>query len=300
MSKVEDLFRIGIALSIMAIAISCSAETKDSLTRQIADDYVLVWQDEFNHDGGLDSCWSFEEGFVRNEELQWYSRDNARVENGCLVLEALQASIPNPNYKPASADWKENRDTARYTSACVTTRLSKTFQYGRFEIRAKIPVARGAWPAIWMLGNQWDWPMNGEIDILEYYIKNGVPSILANACWSSDKKWDAVWNSSVTPYSHFTEKDSQWADKFHLWMMEWTPEYIKIYLDNELLNDIDLSKTRNQGYDGNYENPFNTKAKGFGDYLLLNLAVGSNGGIPDDSAFPMRYYIDYVRVYQLK
>lgn len=300
MRKVKDLFRICIALTVALPTMACAEDDKVTTTEPHRDDYVLVWQDEFDHDGAPDSCWTFEEGFVRNEELQWYSRDNARVENGCLVLEARRASVPNPNFNPESADWKENRDTARYTSACVTTRLSKVFQYGRFEVRAKIPVSRGAWPAIWLLGNQWDWPMNGEIDILEYYIKNGVPSILVNACWSSDKQWDAVWNSAVTPFSHFTEKDPDWATKFHLWRMDWTPRHILIYLDDELLNDIDLSKTNNQGYDGNFENPFNTKVKGFGDYLLLNLAVGSNGGIPDDAAFPLRYYIDYVRVWQKK
>ena len=73
---------------------------------------------------------------------------------------------------------------------------------------------------------------------------------------------------------------------------------LTIYLDNELLNEIDLSKTQNQGCDGNTENPFANDVVGFKHYLLLNLAIGSNGGKPDDSQFPLRYYIDYVRVYQ--
>ena len=134
--------------------------------------------------------------------------------------------------------------------------------------------------------------------MMEYYIKDGKPSILANVCWGSQQRWQAVWNSSVTPFSYFTGKDPQWADKFHTWRMDWDKNYIRLYLDDELLNEIDLSKTRNQGYDGNTENPFSNTIPGFKYYLLLNLAIGSNGGEPDVSQFPLRYYIDYVRVYQ--
>ena len=93
----------------------------------------------------------------------------------------------------------------------------------------------------------------------------------------------------MIPFTHFTEKDPYWADKFHIWRMDWDKEFIRIYLDDELLNEIDLSKT---------ENPFANDVVGFKHYLLLNLAIGSNGGEPDDSQFPLRYYIDYVRVYQ--
>ena len=178
------------------------------------------------------------------------------------------------------------------------TKFSQQFLYGRYEIRAKIPVASGAWPAIWLLGNKWEWPNNGEIDIMEYYIKDGQPSILANACWGSTERWKGVWDSAVIPFTHFTEKDPYWADKFHIWRMDWDKEFIRIYLDDELLNEIDLSKTFNEGYGGNRENPFANDVVGFKHYLLLNLAIGSNGGEPIDSQFPLRYYIDYVRVYQ--
>ena len=102
----------------------------------------------------------------------------------------------------------------------------------------------------------------------------------------------------MIPFSHFTEKDPYWADKFHIWRMDWDKEFIRIYLDDELLNEVDLSKTQNQGYNGNTENPFANDVVGFKHYLLLNLAIGSNGGEPNDCQFPLRYYIDYVRVYQ--
>ena len=133
---------------------------------------------------------------------------------------------------------------------------------------------------------------------MEYYIKNSKPSILANACWVSGQRWNAVWDSEAIPFTHFTDKDPEWADKFHVWRMDWDEHYIRIYLDDELLNEIDLSKTQNGGYGGNRENPFANRVSGFKHYLLLNLALGGNGGEPDISQFPLRYYIDYVRVYQ--
>lgn len=264
------------------------------------DGYTMVWHDEFNSDGDPSSDWTAETGFVRNQELQWYQAENARVANGCLVIEGRKQRIINNKYVESSSDWKTNRQYAEYTSSSLTTQNSHSFMYGRFEIRAKIPVSTGSWPAIWLLGNKWEWPMNGEIDILEYYQKNGVPSILANACWSSARQWEAVWDESVTPFSHFTSKDSKWADKFHLWRMDWDKDFIRIYLDGELLNEVDLSTTANQGYNGNYSNPFSNDEEGFGAYILLNLAVGSNGGTPDTSKFPLHYYVDYVRVYQAK
>ena len=261
-------------------------------------DYRLVWSDEFDVEGKPSQEWSFEQGFVRNEELQWYQSQNAYVKDGCLVIEGRQERFRNPYYLEGDRDWRRNREFVNYTSSCLTTRLSQQFMYGRVEVRAKIPTASGSWPAIWLLGNKWEWPQNGEIDMMEYYIKDGRPSILANACWSSDKRWTAVWDSAVIPFTHFTDKDPAWADKFHIWRMDWNPRYIRLYLDDELLNEIDLSKTFNQGYAGNTENPFRNSVPGFGFYLLLNLAIGSNGGTPDDAQFPLRYYIDYVRVYQ--
>jgi len=258
----------------------------------------LVWSDEFDTDGRPSKDWTYEQGFQRNQEAQWYQRQNAYVKDGCLVIEGRREHRRNPNYMAGSNDWRTNREFIEYTSSSLTTRLSQQFLYGRFEIRAKIPTATGAWPAIWLLGNKWEWPQNGEIDIMEYYIKNGKPSILANACWGSDQRWNAVWDSEVIPFTHFTDKDPEWADKFHVWRMDWDEHYIRIYLDDELLNEIDLSKTQNGGYGGNRENPFANRVPGFKHYLLLNLALGGNGGEPDISQFPLRYYIDYVRVYQ--
>lgn len=260
--------------------------------------YSLVWYDEFDTEGRLSSEWSYEKGFVRNNELQWYQEDNASCTGGTLVIEGRRETVPNPNYNPSDSDWRRNRANAQYTSSCVTTRDSFAFRYGRMEVRAKIPVSSGAWPAIWTLGNQWEWPNNGEIDIMEFYIKNGTPSILANACWGSAQAWTAVWDESVTPYTHFTDKAADWDLQYHIWTMDWDRDFIRIYLDGELLNEVNLARTTNGGWQGNTENPFSNEVEGFGDYILLNLAIGSNGGTPDNSAFPLKYYVDYVRVYQ--
>ncbi|MCD7973454.1 MAG: family 16 glycosylhydrolase [Candidatus Azobacteroides sp.] len=255
--------------------------------------YKLVWNDEFDYEGEPDpEAWGYESGFVRNEELQWYQAENASCENHVLVLEGRRENRKNPNYVPGSSDWKKNREYIEYTSACVLTQNKKSWKYGRFEIRAKIPVVKGAWPAIWTLGVTKEWPSNGEIDILEMYRINDQPHILANAAWGTSTRWVAAWDSFKKDLYQIIEESGQgreWADNFHIWVMDWTEEYIRFYLDDVLLKQVNLSRTINpDGF-----NPFQQK-----HYLLLNLALGSNGGNPSGTTFPLRYEIDYVRVYQ--
>jgi len=259
---------------------------------------TLVWHDEFDQDGPLSEAWSFEEGFQRNEELQWYQKENASVKEGALVIEARRETLPNPHYQPGSSSWRTSRPVAEYTSSCATTAQSFSFKYGRLEVRAKIPVDKGAWPAIWTLGNQERWPSNGEVDLMEFYRKDEVPGILANACWGGEIPQKAVWDETFMPLSHFTEKDPEWASRYHLWRMDWNDTAIVLSLDGEILNEIDLSETVNRGGDGSWKNPFSNEKADFKAYILLNLAIGSNGGDPSQTTFPLRYYIDYVRVYQ--
>ena len=258
-------------------------------------EWSLVWSEEFNTDGAYDpNVWEPERGFVRNHEAQWYQDENAYQKDGCLVIEGRKEQRENPLYRSEGRkDWRSERSHIDYTAASLTTRRSFSFLYGRLEVRAKIPTAGGAWPAIWLLGKGMSWPSYGEIDVMEYYRIGGVPHILANAAWGNDRPHSTEWNSKKIPFTHFTERDPQWADKFHLWCMDWTPQSIRIYLDDELLNDIPLSQTVN-GTQGQHLNPFRRP-----QYLLLNLALGGdNGGEIDPHAFPMHYEIDYVRVYQ--
>jgi beta-glucanase (GH16 family) len=128
---------------------------------------------------------------------------------------------------------------------------------------------------------------------MEYYRIDDVPHILANTAWGTDRAYHAKWNTVATPFSKFTDKDPDWANKFHVWRMDWDETAIRLYLDDELLNETLLSETVN-GSVGNNTNPFKQP-----HYILLNLAIGGdNGGTPDDAAFPLQYEIDYVRVYQ--
>lgn len=258
------------------------------------DEYALVWSDEFNTDGKLDEkIWSYEGGFVRNEELQWYQADNAYCKGGNLIIEARQQTIANQEYMEGSTNWKTNRKEATITSACVITKGNKEFKYGRFEVRAKIPLISGSWPAIWTLGSNMPWPSCGEIDLMEYYRIGGIPHILANAAWGSNKPNEAIWDSAKIPFKHFTDKDKNWGDKFHIWKMDWNEQFIRLYLDDELLNEISLSETTNE-IAGNKTNQFKQP-----HYILLNLAIGGlNGGEPDLTSFPLKYSIDYIRVYQ--
>lgn len=270
----------------------------------------LVWHDEFDQPGAPDpDRWQFEHGFVRNQELQWYQPQNARVCGGVLQITGRRERVKNPAYQPDSRNWKRNREYAEYTSSCLESRQRFEFHYGRLEVRARIPIAPGAWPAIWTLGNQGGWPACGEVDLMEYYrvppadvnihhqaqAQRTVPVLLANACWQGADGRDA-WNTGRWPFTRWTSADPDWASKFHTWRMDWTPEAIRLYLDDELLNDIPTSQaepTREGGF-----NPFRNDRPGFGQYILLNLAIGGCGGEVDDTAFPMVYEVDYVRVYQ--
>ena len=264
------------------------------LELETEENWQLVWSDEFNGSGAPDSTiWNFEEGFVRNHEDQWYQKANAYEKDGLLVIEGRKEHHPNPTYDPQSSHWGKKREFIDYSSACLNTRGKQEFLFGRMEVRAKIPTAGGAWPAIWTLGSNMEWPSCGEIDIMEYYRIKGIPHILANACWGNDNRWDAVWNSQKIPFKHFTDKDPDWANKFHLWRMDWNEDQIQILLDGELLNEIQLKTTKN-GHIGKGTNPFLSP-----HYILLNLALGGdNGGIIDDKSLPIRYEIDYVRIYK--
>ena len=278
-------------LSLLAVAATIAAETADM------PGYRLVWGDEFDKDGppSADS-WTFERGFRRNQEDQWYQGENAFCKDGVLVIEARKETIRNPDYNPdATGDnaWKKTREFADYTSASLITRGKREFQYGRLVVRAKIPTAHGAWPAIWTLGTAMEWPSCGEADLLEYYHILGVPHILANFCWGTEQRRKAEWDETRRPFQKFLDKDPDWAAKFHTWRMDWDENRIAIYLDDELLNDAELANTFN-GSLGEHRNPFRHP-----HYILLNLALGGvNGGPIDDSAFPMRYEIDYVRIYE--
>lgn len=277
-------------MPVLANSQQTDAYKPDYSIPKIIPGYNLVWQDEFNYTGKPDTTnWIYEKGFVRNEELQWYQPDNANCSNGILLIEGKKEQVANPYYTAGSKDWRRNRQYAEYTSACIETRGLQQFGYGRFEIRARIDTGLGAWPAIWSLGIKGQWPSNGEVDIMEFYRVNNVPTILANVAWGTAKQYVAKWNTQRTPLAHFLERDKDWPAKFHVWRMDWSKDSINLYLDDELLNTTLLSKTLN----ADSSNPFIQP-----QYLLLNLALGENGGDPTRAKFPIKYEVDYVRYYK--
>ncbi|WP_057938923.1 glycoside hydrolase family 16 protein [Algoriphagus resistens] len=279
------MHRLFVLLLSLGVSICAQAQFNPDGTA-----YKLVWQEEFDQEGKVNPAfWSFEAGFKRNNELQWYQEPNAEITNGMLVITGKREQVKNVNYDAGSTDWRRNREFGEYTSSSINTRGKYEFQYGIMEVRAKIDTAMGMWPAIWTLGITEPWPSNGEIDLMEYYRVKGEATILANAAWADEGQYNAKWDEAKIPFAEFLEKDPDWPDKFHLWRMEWTEESIRLFLDNELLNEIDLARTVNpDGF-----NPFHQP-----HYILLNLAIGGNGGDPSGSSFPRAYVVDYVRVYQ--
>jgi beta-glucanase (GH16 family) len=237
-------------------------------------EWSLVFSDEFDAPGALDPAkWGYEIGYVRNDEKQYYTSrtENVRAEDGSLVIEARRE--PYQGYA--------------YTSASVNTRRLFEFQYGRVEVRAKLPGGRGTWPAIWMLGTSIDqvgWPACGEIDVME------------NVGFEPTRIYGTI---HTTAYNHVagTARGGSvtvalpW-ESFHVYAMEWYPDRIDIFVDGARYFTF-----RNEGT-GTRTWPFDKP-----QYLLVNLAIGGAWGGQqgiDDALFPHRFVVDYVRVYQRK
>jgi beta-glucanase (GH16 family) len=245
-------------------------------------DYTLVWADEFRQDpDGLPDPkkWDYEEGFVRNHEAQYYTRarkENARVENGQLVIEARKELFPNPT--------AHGPKEAQYTSASLETFGKASWTYGRIEVRAKLPAGKGVWPAIWTLGiNEKDravgWPRCGENDIMELVGKE--PGIIHGTVhYFVDGK-----HASKGAQMSLAHPETD----FHVYSTEWTPDRIDLFVDDTKYFSFAVRTA-----DNDHPNPFRKP-----HYLILNLALGGAWGGPiDDTIFPQRMTIDYVRVYQ--
>jgi beta-glucanase (GH16 family) len=250
---------------LLLISVSASAQQKN---------WELVWSDEFDYAGLPDSTkWTAETGGNGwgNNELQYYTagrKENARVENGLLTIEAR----------------KENWKGKSYTSARLITKNKGDWQYGKIEVKAKLPKGRGTWPAIWMLGSvpNLRWPDDGEIDIMEHVGFNQGFIHGSIHC----KKYYHVINTQKTD----TIEVKDCSENFHVYSVEWNKESVKIAVDGNVFFTFTNEHT---GYDAW---PFDNKM-----FLLLNIAVGGNWGGQkgvDEKIWPQKMEIDYVRVYQ--
>jgi beta-glucanase (GH16 family) len=254
-------------------------------------EWKLAWSDEFDRDGLPDPAkWSYEEGFVRNRELQYYTTgraENARVEKGYLIIEARKERFPNARFQAGAPErrWQQQREYADYTSASLTTRGRAAWTYGRIEVRAKMPAGRGTWPAIWTLGtniSEVGWPACGEIDILEYVgHEPGVVHANVHTRGYNHTRGNGRGSRLTLPDAEKT---------FHVYALEWTPQTLAFFADDHRYFTLENDGTGVDAW------PF-----GAPQYLILNLAIGGAWGGQrgiDESIFPQRLTVDYVRVYQ--
>lgn len=241
----------------------------------------LVWSDEFDGSEINKENWTYDIGNGNNgnnngwgnNELQYYTdrSDNARIENGNLIIEAK----------------KENYNGSEYTSARLKSKGLQEFTYGKIEARIKLPSGQGIWPAFWMLGQGFtgdeSWPYCGEIDIMEHV--NNESKVWGTLHWDN--------NGSQTFGSGMSIDN---LDDYHTYSIEWTKNYIKWYVDDIEYCAADISDIEIPGLERNIKNN-DAFHKPF--FILLNLAVGGNWPqSPDDSTdFPAKMYVDYVRVY---
>lgn len=277
MNLKKIIFSILLAASFL---VSCNQQQKTELTTTTLqadyDGYKLIWNDEFDYKGHPDTTkWNYEKGYVRNQEVQYYTErrlKNCRVEEGMLIIEAHQEEEPY--------------DGAKFTSASILTSGIEAWKYGRIEARVKVPTGKGTWPAFWMKGvNQLEgikWPFCGEIDILEYV---GIEPYIA---WQTVHYDDNGYKmqTSKTPMLKPISED------FHVFGIDWDEKRIAFYIDGIVTYTVDTSILNENN------NPFNQPF-----FLLLNLSLGSYerktmAGELDPSILPVRYYVDYVRVYE--
>ncbi|MDP4224151.1 MAG: glycoside hydrolase family 16 protein [Bacteroidota bacterium] len=228
--------------------------------------WKLVWSDEFNYSGLPDSLnWGNEVGFVRNNELQYYTMrrpENSVVVNGNLLIISR----------------KEPFDSANYTSASLTTDRKHSWTYGKIEARMKLPKGQGMWPAFWMLGqniHEVGWPRCGEIDIMEHI--NAEDILYGTLHWYNEKHISSGSNIPCT------------VNQYHDYSVEWNKDSIIWLLDGKPYHNVSIRDSINS-----------TAEFHMPQYIILNLAIGGDWPKnPDETTtFPDTMYVDYVRVYQ--
>lgn len=234
----------------------------------------LVWADEFSGTALNTSDWTFEIGTGQsgwgNNELQYYRAENTALVDGHLVIEARQ----------------ENFGSAAYTSSRIITQGKKEFKFGRIDIRAALPKGQGLWPALWMLGSNFQqagWPACGEIDIME--LVGHIP----NRVHGTVHFGPSVAQRQERSASRALSGNATFSDEFHVFSLEWEQDRIRWFLDGQQFHEITPADMGGAAY------PFNQPF-----FFIFNVAVGGNWpGSPDNTTmFPQRMIVDYVRVFQ--
>jgi len=273
--------RATIAYAVTCIVLACGLAGAAAADKPASPaGWKLVWSDEFDKPGLPDpNKWDYETGYVRNNELQYYTRarkENARVEGGCLVIEGRKEKYP------IGAGEAGAKRVADYTAASLITKGKAQWAFGRIEVRAKLPQGKGVWPAIWMLGRKFPgtpWPACGEIDIMEY-VGHTPDKVHATLHYRKNGK-HASKGGRITVKRPF--------DDFHVYAVQWSARKMDFFFDGKKYFTFDVTQADDGG-----ANPFHKP-----HYLLINLALGGSWGrAMDDSVLPQKYLIDYVRVYK--
>ncbi|MEL7271468.1 MAG: glycoside hydrolase family 16 protein [Bacteroidota bacterium] len=259
-------------MAILAIWAFAGCETDD--TQTVATFTNLILDENFDTDGAPnDALWSFDIGNGidgwGNQELQYYTdrTENVTVQNGVLLITAQQ----------------EDFEGSQYTSGRLLTKDKFEEEYGRFEARMRLPYGRGIWPAFWMLGADIDdnpWPGAGEIDIMEY--RGQEPTVLIGSVHGPG------YSGGEAVSKEYTLENDRFDTGFHVFGIEWGPNYINYYVDDVLYNQITPEDVPGQWV---FNKPF---------YILVNLAVGGTFVGPPNAQteFPQTLIVDYVRVYK--
>ena len=241
-----------------------------------------AWTDDFAVENLDESKWTIVTGNgcpdlcgFGNNEAQFYTDDpsNVRIEDGFLVIEAHKTNDPNQ----------------AFTSGKLVTKHKADWKYGKIEMKAKLPAGRGTWPAFWMLptlpDRSLDWPMDGEIDIMEH--------VGYNAGMIYGTIHTSKYNHQIGTQRTDSLLISDAHESFHVYGIEWSPSKISWYVDNETY----LTLLRNEDDYSGW--PFDDNEY----HIIINLAVGGNWGGRqgiDESIWPQKYVIDYVKYYQLE
>lgn len=265
MNLTEKSLNILCLIAITFVLISCE-KNKGKIK------WELIWEDNFDGPEGqlLDSTyWDYDIGTDWGNNQLEFDTDRAKNVsldgNGNLVITA----------------YEEEYKGQQYTSARLVTRDKFEKTYGKFEVRAKLPIGQGIWPAFWLLGaniGEIGWPECGEIDIMEY--RGQEPSINHGTVHGPGYAGDqAIGNN-------YTLKDGQFNEGFHIFSIEWEPKRIKWYIDNNRYHEITPDDLTGEWV---FDQPF---------YIIINLAVGGHWvGPPDaETTFPQTLTVDWIRV----